>query len=41
MSKKTSTRTIYRSSETGRIVKPAYAKTHPKTTEKEKVSTGK
>jgi hypothetical protein len=30
-------RTIYRSSETGRIVKPEYAKTHPSTTEKERV----
>lgn len=35
------TKTIYRSSVTGRIVKPSYAKTHPRTTEKERVSTGK
>ena len=34
-------KTIYRSSETGRIVKAGYAKHHPATTEKEKVSTGK
>lgn len=27
--------TVYRSAVTGRIVKPTYAKTHPKTTEKE------
>ena len=33
-------KTIYRSSVTGRIVKPSYAKTHPKTTEKERVGTG-
>jgi hypothetical protein len=32
-----SKRTIYRSSETGRIVKPSFAKTHPRTTEKERV----
>lgn len=30
-------KTIYRSSVTGRIVKEAYAKSHPKTTEKERV----
>ena len=34
-------KTIYRSSVTGRIVKPVYAKSHPKTTEKERVRTGK
>ena len=34
-------RTIYRDSETGRITTKEYAKDHPKTTEKEKVSTGK
>jgi hypothetical protein len=38
---KAKTRTIYRSSVTGRIVKATYAKTHPRTTEKERVSTGK
>ncbi len=31
------TRTIHRSSVTGRIVKPGYAKTHPNTTEREQV----
>jgi hypothetical protein len=30
-------KTIYRSSITGRIVKPSYAKQHPRTTEKERV----
>ncbi len=30
-------KTIYRSSETGRIVKEEYAKKHPNTTEKERV----
>ena len=30
-------KTIYRSSVTGRIVKENYAKSHPKTTEKERV----
>jgi len=30
-------RTIYRSSITGQIVKEDYAKSHPKTTEKERV----
>jgi len=32
-------KTIYRSSVTGRIVKEQYAKTHPTTTEKERVNT--
>ena len=32
-------KTIYRSSETGRIVKKEYAEKHPKTTEKERVRT--
>lgn len=40
MSKKNS-KTVHRSSETGRFVPGKYAKTHPKTTEKESVSTGK
>ncbi len=35
------TKTIYRSSVTGRIVKKTYADKHPKTTEKEKVRVGK
>jgi len=30
-------KTIYRSSVTGRLVKPAFAKSHPKTTERERV----
>lgn len=34
-------KTIYRSSVTGRIVTKDYAKSHPKSTEKERVSTGK
>lgn len=34
-------RTIYRNSETGRIVPKDYADKHPKTTEKERVRTGK
>lgn len=34
-------KTIYRSSKTGEIVTEKYAKEHPTTTEKEKVSTGK
>ena len=34
------TKTIYRSSVTGRIVKKTYADKHPKTTEKERVRTG-
>jgi len=41
MAKAAKTKTIYRSSVTGRIVKENYAKTHPKTTEKERVKTGK
>lgn len=41
MAKKGKTRTIYRSSVTGRIVKKTYADKHPKTTEKEKVKVGK
>ena len=32
-----STKTIYRSSVTGRIIKAAYAKAHPNTTEKQHV----
>jgi hypothetical protein len=36
-----SKRTIYRSSETGRITTKKYAENHPKTTEKERVKTGK
>ncbi|HZP70042.1 MAG TPA: hypothetical protein VFB29_08875 [Pseudolabrys sp.] len=32
-----STKTIYRSSVTGRIVKASYANAHPRTTEKEHV----
>jgi hypothetical protein len=35
------TKTIYRSSKTGRIVTEKYAKSHPNTTEKEKVRIGK
>lgn len=34
-------KTIYRSSVTGRIVKPKYAKAHPRTTEKERVTVPK
>ena len=34
-------KTIYRSSVTGRIVTKKYAENHSKTTEKERVSTGK
>ena len=34
-------RTIHRSSETGKFVKEKYAKEHPRTTEKERVRTGK
>jgi len=34
-------KTIYRSSETGRIVKKEYAVTHPRTTEKERVNVPK
>ena len=41
MAGKAKTKTIYRSSVTGRIVKEGYAKTHPRTTEKERVSTSK
>ncbi|MBK7685275.1 MAG: hypothetical protein IPJ25_04020 [Rhodocyclaceae bacterium] len=37
MPSKTTTRTINRSSETGRIVTQRYANTHPKTTETERV----
>jgi len=40
MAKSGQKKTIYRSSETGRIVTPQYANNHPRTTEKEKVSTG-
>jgi hypothetical protein len=39
MSKKSSTRKVNRSSITGKFVKDSYAKTHPKTTETEKVRT--
>jgi len=35
------TRTIYRSSITGRIVKESYAKAHPRTTEKERIKVKK
>lgn len=41
MAKAAKTRTIHRSSVTGRIVTGKYAKTHPKTTETERVKTGK
>jgi hypothetical protein len=34
-------KTIYRSSESGRIVKKEYAETHPRTTEKERVNVPK
>lgn len=34
-------RTVYRSFETGKWVKPGYAKKHPRTTEKERVRKGK
>jgi hypothetical protein len=34
-------KTIYRRSDTGRITTEKYAHNHPKTTEKERVSTGK
>lgn len=30
-------KTIYRSSETGKLVKKSYAESHPRTTEKERV----
>ncbi len=33
-------KTIYRSSVSGKIVKPSYAKAHPNTTEKERVNVG-
>lgn len=36
-SKTTQTRTIYRRSDTGRITTPDYARSHPNTTEKERV----
>ena len=39
--KKAKKRTIYRSSKTGRIVTPKYGKSHPSTTEKERVRVGK
>lgn len=35
------TKTIYRSSKTGQIVTEKFAKSHPATTEKERVKTGK
>ena len=35
--KRLTTKTIYRSSKTGRIVREDYAKKHPATTEKERV----
>lgn len=34
-------KTVFRSSETGKFIKPGYAKKHPKTTEKERVRIGK
>jgi hypothetical protein len=37
----TKKKTIYRSSKTGRIVTEQYGKSHPATTEKERVSVGK
>jgi len=37
MASKDTTKTIYRSSVSGRIVKPSYAKAHPRITEKERV----
>ncbi|MGB7209424.1 MAG: hypothetical protein WBD27_12240 [Pyrinomonadaceae bacterium] len=40
MAKSKATKTIYRSSKTGRIVKKTYADKHPATTEKERVRTG-
>lgn len=40
MATKSKTKTIYRSSVTGRIVKKTYADKHPKTTEKERVKVG-
>lgn len=36
-----SKKTVHRSSETGKFVKEDYANKHPKTTEKERVRTGK
>lgn len=41
MAKTAKTKTIHRSSVTGRIVSGKFAKTHPKTTETERVKTGK
>lgn len=41
MLKKQKTKTIFRDSETGRLVTKKYAEKHPKTTEKEKVKTEK
>lgn len=41
MAEKQKTKTIFRNSENGRLVKETYAKKHPKTTEKEKVKVGK
>jgi len=35
------TRTAHRSAVTGKFVKPSYAKQHPQTTVKERISTGK
>jgi hypothetical protein len=35
MAKKTTTRTMYRSAKTGKLVTESYAKSHPATTEKE------
>jgi hypothetical protein len=40
MAKSTPKKTVHRSSESGKFVKPGYAKTHPRTTETERVSTG-
>jgi hypothetical protein len=37
MAQKTSTKTVHRDSGTGQFVREKYAKTHPKTTETERV----
>lgn len=41
MAKKANTKTVHRSSVTGRFVTEKYTKTHPKTTETERVKKGK
>ena len=41
LTKKPKTKTIFRSSKTGKIVTERYAKSHPATTEKEQVRVGK